>query len=129
MHANAPSIKEVRNSLKELAMISALPLKVKRCLGTGTGSRKGVELRLTSPSDLGSCVAVIYFNKGGNFVEALVCEPGRWAHCIAEQLTADQALDESARWVDTMEDVEKYLKRQPYEWDGKKEWLKRVRKA
>jgi len=120
-----PTVKEVKAGLKEMAMLKALPISIKKSKGA---KRKGDTLIIGAPSDLGTCVATIFFTKAGNFIEACVCEPGRWAHCIAEDLTENQAVHESMRWVDTMEDVQKFLKREPYDWDGKKKWLKAIKR-
>jgi hypothetical protein len=41
----------------------------------------------------------------------------------------DQSLDESMRYVDTVGDVHNFLERKPYQWDGKKKWLKGAMKT
>ena len=123
---NTPTLsaKSVVAHLKRMAASNFLPIEF-----TKGGNLKGPVVVACVPSEVGACVANLMFSQQDDFTDALVFEPGRWNHCILEGLTADQALDESARYVDTLEDVKNFLLRKPYNWDGKKEWIEAVRKS
>lgn len=122
------TIDDVEEILEDVAKVTELELLLTKT--QPRNKRKGIFItaKLSGEDELDVCIASIQFTKAGKFDYAFVFEPGRFRHCITEQLTEDQAIDESGRTVWSMEDVEKFFKRQPYEWEGKKAWLKKIKK-
>lgn len=125
MKTLSTTIKQARALLKEISS-AGVTIKIQNLNRKHT---EHDELVVSSPTDFGPACATLFFTKDGRFGEAAVFEPGRCRHCLDEGLTMDQALDESMRYVDAIEDVCNFLQRKPYQWDGKKEWLKRITKA
>ena len=121
-----PSIEEFSAGLKELSMLSAKPLHYDE--SQPKNKRKGIFVTVKMEyGDDTDCIAQIFFTKKGTFDYAFVFEPGRWKHCTDEGLTMDQAMDESIRVVYTATDVENFLKRLPYDWEGKERWMKKLK--
>lgn len=121
------TINEVEEILKDVANVTEMDLLISKA--QPKNKRKGIFItaRLSAEDVEDVCIASIQFTKTGYFDFAFVFEPGRFRHCVEESLTYDQAIDESAREVLNMQDVEKFFKRQPYAWEGKKAWLKKVK--
>ena len=127
------TIDTIVETLQELALVRELDFT----RTTPKNKRKGDFLTVrmeqasvvADNSDACDCIASIQFTKRGIFDFAFVFEPGRYRHCILEDLGDDIAIDESCRQVDTLDDVFKFFRREPYEWLGKKAWVKKQMKA
>lgn len=122
------TISDVQEVLTDVAKVMDLELYLNKTQSKNKAKGIFITVKLGAEDVQDECMASIQFTKAGYFDYAFCFEPGRFRHCIEEQLTEDQAIDESGRTVCSMEDVEKFLKRMPYEWEGKKTWLKKVKK-
>lgn len=121
------TIDDVEKILEDVANVEGLDLLMSK--SQPKNKRRGIFItaKLSAEDVEDVCIATIQFTKAGYFSYAFCFEPGRFRHCLSEELTYDQAIDESAREVLNMQDVEKFFKRQPYAWEGKKAWLKKVK--
>ena len=120
------TVDDVEEILKDVAKVTDLELVTNESRPKNKSKGILITVKLSAEDVQDVCIASIQFTKTGYFDYAFCFEPGRFRHCMEEDLTYDQAIDESGRTVWSMEDVEKFFKRQPYEWDGKKAWLKKV---
>ncbi len=99
---------EALKQIKMLSVIRAECIRFKHKV-----KNKSFQVKIENAKTEETCAAKLFFVEG-NFSFALVYEPGRVRHCLLEGLPASEAMSEATRFVESYEDVEKFLTRVPY---------------